>query len=285
MAALKRELGASGLTSEYFGRVDYTGATDATLETLHALVSAHTRRIAFENVDSLLGRPVVDLGREALVDKLVRRGRGGFCYEQNGLMAYVLKELGFGVAHASGRVVWPHEVDAPPSAENHDVLVVTVPGVEELLLVDVGFGGSTPTAPLRLAANVAQQTPHGAFKLLDTDEGFLVQVQVREQWRPVYTFTTQSRPRIDLEVGSWYMSTYPTSLFVTGLTAAIVTDGERYNLRGRNLTVHRSYGTERIRLDNADEVLDLLTSRFGVALTDFTDRAALRARLDEVLDA
>jgi arylamine N-acetyltransferase len=71
-------------------------------------------------------------------------------------------------------------------------------------------------------------------------------------------------------------------LFVTGLTAAIVTDGERYNLRGRNLTVHRSDGTERIRLDNADQVLDLLTRRFGVASTDFGDRAA---RLDEVLDA
>src|SRR3954463_13517495 len=120
MAAAKQELGASGLTSEYFGRVDYTGATDATLETLHALVSAHTRRIAFENVDSLLGRPVADLGAEALVDKLVRRGRGGFCYEQNGLMGYVLEELGFRVDHIGARVLLSNRADAPLPAENHD---------------------------------------------------------------------------------------------------------------------------------------------------------------------
>lgn len=50
------------VTAEYFGRVNYTGSADATLETLHVLVSAHTRSIAFENVDSLLGRPVADVG-------------------------------------------------------------------------------------------------------------------------------------------------------------------------------------------------------------------------------
>ena len=50
------------------------------------------------------------------------------------------------------------------------------------------------------------------------------------------------------------MSTHPTSLFVTALTAAIVTDDERYNLRGRNLTVHRREATERIRLDGANPI-------------------------------
>ena len=30
--------------------------------------------------------------------------------------------------------------------------------------------------------------------------------------------------QIDLEVGSWYVSTHPKSIFVTNLTAALVTD-------------------------------------------------------------
>jgi arylamine N-acetyltransferase len=280
-----QESAVCGVAAEYFGRVNYTGSADATLETLHALVSAHTRRIAFENVDSLLGRPVADLGAEALVDKLVRRGRGGFCYEQNGLMGYVLEELGFRVDHISARVLWSSGADAPLPAENHDVLLVTVPSVEGRFLVDVGFGGPTPTAPLRFAAGVVQQTPHGAYTLLAHDGGYLLHAQVRNEWKPLYTFTTHRRPRIDLEVGSWYMSTHPTSLFVTALTAAIVTDDERYNLRGRNLTVHRREATERIRLDGAAEVLELLISRFGLALTDSGDRGTLKARVSEVLDA
>ena len=274
----------SELAGEYFGRVNYTGSTDATLANLHALVSAHTRCIAFENVDPLLGRPVVDLGPETLVDKLVRRSRGGYCYEQNGLMGYVLEELGFGVARISARVMWPDGVDAPLPALNHHALLVTVPGLDGRFLVDVGFGGPTPTAPLRCTARTVQQTPHGAYKLLEHGDGYLLHVQVRGGWEPLYIFTTHPRPRIDLEVGSWYMSTHPTSIFVTGLMAAIVTDDERYNLRGRTLTVRRREGAERIRLDSAAEILDLLGSRFGLAITDLGARAALSARVDAVLD-
>ncbi|WP_073676986.1 arylamine N-acetyltransferase family protein [Mycolicibacterium goodii] len=285
MASENEQFAPSGMVSEYLGRLGHTGSTDVTLDTLQALVSAHTRSIAFENIDSLLGRPVVNLGMEALVDKLVRRGRGGFCYEQNGLMGYVLEELGFGVTHVGGRVVWPHDEGAPPSAENHDVLTVTIPGIKTRFVVDVGFGGATPTAPLQLVEDLVQLTPHGAFKLVSVDGGFLLQTQVRGEWRAVYTFTTQPRPRIDQEVGSWYMSTHPTSYFVTGLTAAIVTADERYNLRGCNLTVHGAHATKHRRLEGPEEILDQLSSRFRLDLNDCGDQDVLRARIGEVLDA
>lgn len=49
--------------------------------------------------------PVDDLSPEALTDKLVYRRRGGYCYEQNGLMGYVLAEIGFRVRRLAGRVV------------------------------------------------------------------------------------------------------------------------------------------------------------------------------------
>jgi arylamine N-acetyltransferase len=130
-----------------------------------------------------------------------------------------------------------------------------------------------------------QQTPHGSYKLLEQDEGYLLHVEVRGEWQPLYVFTTQPQRRADLEVGSWYTSTYPASMFVTGLMAAIVTDEARYNLRGRHVTVNWRDGAERIRLGSAAEVVDLLSSWFGVAVPDFSDRAALQARVGEVLDA
>ena len=90
----------------YFDRVGYPGPAEATVETLHALVAAHNRSIPFENLDPLMGIPVDDLSPAALTDKLVDRRRGGYCYEHNGLMAYVLAQLGFGVDALAGRVVW-----------------------------------------------------------------------------------------------------------------------------------------------------------------------------------
>lgn len=86
----------------YFDRVGYDGATEPTLEVLQALVTAHTRTIPFENLDPFMGVPVDDLSVDALADKLVRRRRGGYCYEQNGLMGYVLADLGFQVRRFGG---------------------------------------------------------------------------------------------------------------------------------------------------------------------------------------
>lgn len=98
-------------------------------------------------------------------------------------------------------------------------------------------------------------------------------------------FTTQPRPRIDREVGSWYVSTYPRSTFVVGLSAALLTDNARWNLRGRHLAIHSAGGTERIRLATAPDVLNALTDRFGIDLTDLGDRVDVEARVDAVLDS
>jgi len=111
-----------------------------------------------------------------------------------------------------------------------------------------------------------------------------LEAQVRGEWQPLYTFTTRPQPRIDLEVGSWWVSTHPRSHFVTGLTVALVTDEERWNLRGRNLAIHRDGQTQRVRFDTAAQVLDTLIDRFGIDLADLGDRSAVEARVDEVLD-
>lgn len=264
----------------YFDRVDYHGATEPTLDVLQALVTAHTRSIPFENLDPLMGVPVDDLSAAALTEKLVHRHRGGYCYEQNGLMGYVLAELGFQVRRLGGRVVWMRPPDAPIPAQTHTLLAVTFPGCAGPYLVDVGFGGQTPTSPLRLVTGGAQQTTHEQYRLDDHGDGLVLQAQVRDQWQALYEFTTQTRPQIDLVVGSWYVSTHPSSHFVTGLMAAAVTGDGRMNLAGRTLTIHRPDGSEKIQLDDVAAVVDTLGARFGI---EVPDPAALEARLAELL--
>jgi arylamine N-acetyltransferase len=268
----------------YFNRIGYTGPANATVDTLRALVAAHNRTIPFENLDPLLGIPVVDLGPAALIDKLVHRRRGGYCYEQNGLMAFVLEQLGFGVERLAGRVVWMRTDDALP-ALTHQLSAVTVPGLADRFLVDVGFGGQTLSSPIRLEAGPVQDTRHEPYRLREHGDGLMLQAQIRGEWQPLYMFTTRPQPRIDLEVGSWYVSTYPKSTFVVGLTAALVTDDARWNLRGRNLAVHSGGETERVRFDTAAQVLDTLIDRFGIDLADLGDRIDVEARVDEVLDS
>ena len=277
------EISAGIDLAAYFDRIGYAGPAQPTVQTLHALVAAHNGSIPFENLDPLMGIPVADLGPAELTDKLVRRRRGGYCYEQNGLMGYVLAELGFGVERLAGRVVWMNPNPTLPP-QTHQVLSVAVPGVDGRFLVDVGFGGQTLTSPIRLEAGPVQRTRHEPYRLREYGEGFLLEAEIRGDWQPLYTFSTRPQPRIDLEVGSWYVSTYPESAFVVGLTAALVTNDARWNLRGRNLAIHSGGDTERIRFDTAAQVLGALTDRFGIDLTDLGDRHDLEARVTEVLD-
>lgn len=270
----------------YLARIGFTGTPAPTLDTLAALVTGHTTHIPFENLDPLLGRPVVDLSPAALTAKMVHRRRGGYCYEQNTLLRYVLLDLGFEVDALGGRVVWmnPAGLDGPPRAETHQALAVRLPAEEDqTYLVDVGFGGQTLTSPIRLVAGEIQQTRHEPFRLREYRTGYVLESLLGEVWQPLYTFTTEPRPLIDQQVGSWYVSTYPESIFVVGLSAARVTEDARHNLRGRNLVVHRRDGTaERTRLDDAAAVLEVLAGEFDL---DLAGLDGLEPRVAQVLDS
>lgn len=272
----------------YLGRIGYRGSTEPSVDTLRDIVAAHGRSIPFENLDPLLGIPVADLGAAALSDKLVTRRRGGYCYEHNGLLGYALDELGYGVDRLAGRVVWMKEPDAPLPALTHNVLAVTVPGEAGRYLVDVGFGGQTLSSPIRLQTGAVQPTRHEPYRLLELparhEPEYELAAQVRGAWQPLYRFTTVPQPCIDLEVGSWYVSTHPGGVFVVGLSVALVTDDARINLRGRNLAIHSHGETERIRFDTAAQVLDALTERFGLNLSDL-DGVDVEARVAQVLDS
>src|SRR4051812_46583237 len=89
----------------YFRRIGYSGAGTATLDTLRAILVRHPEAIPFENLDPLLRWPVrLDIG--SLQQKLVRDGRGGYCFEQNLLLGHALSDLGFQVTGLAARVLW-----------------------------------------------------------------------------------------------------------------------------------------------------------------------------------
>jgi arylamine N-acetyltransferase len=197
-------------------------------------------------------------------------------------MGYVLEELGFGVRRFGARVVWTVAAGAPVPSQTHTLLAVTLPGSQQPLLVDVGFGGQTPTSPIRLETGGVQQTTHEPYRLQDRRDGLVLQALIRGDWQSLYEFATRTAPPIDLKVGSWYVSTHPSSHFVTSLMASLVTADGRCNLSGRNLAIHRGGATEKVRLDDGSAVVDTLSDRFGINVADAGERRVLEARIDEV---
>jgi arylamine N-acetyltransferase len=269
----------------YLRRIDVPDLLDTpsgpNLKMLETVVAGHNRTIPFENLDPVLGRPVADLRTEALVEKLVHRHRGGYCYEQNGLLSGALLALGYDVAALSARVVWMQPAGAPPPRRTHLALAVSLPAAPERYLVDVGFGGQTLSSPIRLDEVAPQQTRHEPYRLVPTPDGWRrLETEIRGSWQPLYVLGPDVQQRVDLEVGSWYVSTHPDSGFVRGLSAALIVDDARWNLRGRVLSVHSRGGdTDRTVLASTADVLASLTGRFGIDLSGLDDVEAHVARV------
>ena len=71
-------------------RIGFSGVARPDLATLRAIHRGHALGISYENLDVQLGRPLSTSPAEAF-DKIVRRRRGGWCYEMNGLMGAALR--------------------------------------------------------------------------------------------------------------------------------------------------------------------------------------------------
>jgi N-hydroxyarylamine O-acetyltransferase len=262
--------------SAYFARIGYDGPHTPTLETLRTIQLLHPQAIAFENLDPLLALPV-KLDVESLQQKLVRSRRGGYCFEHNGLLLEVLRALGYRVSGLAGRVVWNNPPDTIPP-RSHMILRVKLD--EGTYLADVGFG-SSPTAPLRLVPDVAQDTPHESFRLVENDGVYTLQCNLKGQWTSFYMFDLQEQTPVDYQVANHYVSTWPTSHFVTSLTAARATADGRYGLRNNRLSIHRQNGeSEQRMLTSTAEISAVLKDLFGVVVADEPAFAAKLARLD-----
>lgn len=268
---------------EYFERIGYRGPASASLETLGAIHLRHALSIPFENLNPLLRLPV-PLDIASLQQKLLRDGRGGYCFEHNLLLSHTLKLLGFSIRGLAARVLW-NRPEGMATPRSHMLLLVEAEG--ERFIADVGFGGMVLSAPLRLVPDVEQQTPHEPFRLLaqGTAEGdeFILQALVRGSWRPVYRFGLHEQLLPDYEVTNWYLSNCPSSHFRTGLSAARPGEQVRYALRDNALATHHLNGpTERRELQSVAEIKAVLTETFGLTLPK---TPALDTALERIVQA
>jgi N-hydroxyarylamine O-acetyltransferase len=259
----------------YFQRIGYAGSREPTLDTLRALHARHPLAIPFENLDTLRRQPV-RLDLESLQRKLVTARRGGYCFEQNLFFSHVLEALGFQVVNLAARVLW----DQPDAvrARTHMLLFVELGGGG--YLCDVGFGGLTMTAPLRLEPGVEQGTPHEVFRVLRDGRDFLSQARVRGDWRTLYRFDLQPQLLADIELANFWVSEHPDSPFRTRLMAARRSDDRSFSLRDKTLSVYYAGGhSEQRELLSVAELRALLAATFGIEVPVDAELDAALARV------
>lgn len=260
----RRGVFTSAQLDAYLERIGLRAPRRANLRALVAVHRAHIEAIPYESLDIHLRRPI-SMERDALFDKLVARRRGGFCYEQNGVLAHALETLGFEVVRLRGAVDRAGRGDK--EWFNHMPLLVRLKQGD--FLADAGLGVGF-VEPLPLAEGGRRI---GSFN-------FSLRRLGEDLWRCAIdprvqdlTFDFDLAPRQVEEFASKCreLETSPESGFVKTMTVQRPGADRVTVLRSRTLTVYDPTLPEGKATENVDgrAAFDaLLTEEFGLRLTE-----------------
>jgi N-hydroxyarylamine O-acetyltransferase len=248
----------------YFARIGYIGPREASLPTLNQIVLGHAQAIPFENLDVISGRGV-SLDLASVQQKLVQSRRGGYCFEQNGLLLQVLLAMGFDAQPISARVRIGRTRDMTPP-RTHLFVRVEIEG--DSWLADVGVGGLSATTALRLELDVPQRTPHETRRIIHENGVYYHQALLGDDWTDVSEFTLEVMPPIDREVANWYTSMHPQSHFRDRLMVArAASEGRRMTMLNTEFSVRDAEGKAVKReVQTKAELLVVLEEAFGLRL-------------------
>jgi N-hydroxyarylamine O-acetyltransferase len=246
----------------YLKRIGYDGSIRPSVIVLRRLHRRHMLSVPFENLDIHSHRPII-LKEAAFFDKIIKRRRGGFCYELNGSFSSLLRRLGFNVIMLSARVARQGGAFSPEF--DHMILLVQL---KDPWVVDVGFGDSF-TEPKRFDKSGAQ-TDHGRYYRF-TRKGRWTFLSRRTGkngvWQPQYKFTLTPRRLEDFVPRCLWQQTSPRSHFTKGRLCTRLTPNGRVTLTDTKLVVTRGNKKTERAVNGPEEFTVLLQKHFDIDLS------------------
>lgn len=255
----------SNPVSEYLKALDLQGR-DLDLGFLKDLVGRHVATFAFSSVGCRLGEEL-PLDFQSLFDRIVVRRRGGYCFEQNGLLFEVLEELGFEPDLYLARVIYNQ--DTTPGL-THRLSMITFKG--QRYVIDVGFGSQGPRVPVLFSE---RQTNDGAkiFRIAEPRPGeHHLQVFQEGDFFSLYRFELASYGQADCEVGHFYSHRHPKASFVNHLVVSRILAEEIRSLRDLEYWVITGSGTQSHKISGPEQLLQILVEELGIQVTEAEGR-------------
>ena len=246
----------------YLARIGYAGPALPTPQTLKALQSLHNESVPYENLDIMNGVPL-SLEVPAIYDKVVTRGRGGYCFELNGLFSWLLRRIGYSVTEHFARYL--RDEPALPM-RRHRVLLVEAEG--ETYLCDVGIGAFVPTFPLRFEMYAEQPQRRDVYRIVpDEMLGCVVEEKRHGEWQPLFSFTLEKQfGAMDFLTTSWYCESHPDSVFRRANMVSMRTPTGRMTLDGWTFKVFDGDTVAVTEAADEAEFKLLLKQYFGIVL-------------------
>lgn len=245
----------------YLARIGYEGPVRKDEETLNGLIRAHLEGVPFENLDVCDFGKVPSLDEGELFEKIVKRCRGGYCFELNTLFLALLRALGFTVYPVAVRVVWNRQVLPPVS---HMALVVRLS--DGKYLCDVGYGGPGPKGLLRLETS-EQEIEKEQFRVREVSVDLLVERFHNGVWKGVLQFYDQPFFQPDFQLLNFYCAANPAVIFSHKRVVNLCTPGGSKALTDMELVIRKGDQTIQRQLQDKEELQACLKEEFGLCLT------------------
>ncbi len=244
----------------YLNRINFSGAMDLSVDSLARLHHAQFYAIPFENFDILLGRGI-DLDPRVVFNKLVRKKRGGYCFELNGLFLQALKALGFKARALLARV----HVTGTPSGRGHQLALICIEGRD--WLADVGFGGNSPRSPVPMELDCPVTHEGRTVRLTDGGNfGTMLQTLEAGAWKDLYSFDLGHVFPADIAYGNHYTATSPHSFFTFSRVGARSVPGGEITLLDRTLKITANGRQEVLTLPDSPAYLDAVNTHLGIEI-------------------
>ncbi len=241
---------------------------NSTLEGLTKLQEQHMENIPFENLDVVVGRKIA-LDYRHLIDKIIIKNRGGYCFELNTLYAELLKSLGFSPKPVLGRVWLSNPKKIPP--RNHLAHIVNLEG--RTYITDVGFGGLITRIPLDINVFSPVNDKDGMMRIVPIDDHqFMIQRETEKGWTNLYSFENVEISEEDIAISNYYMSTHPNSHFFYHKFVGKNTKEGRIGLFNNKMAIRKGIKVvDKKRVNFGKDWLETIKNEFAITL-DFSER-------------
>ena len=251
----------SEITTHYLKALGLT-KKNPTLALLNEITELHVATFAFCSIGPRLGLDLpIDLN--SLFDRIVLQKRGGYCFEQNGLLFEILEELGFAVKLYLARVVYNQDIHP---GLTHRISLVECEGNK--YVVDVGFGPLGPRKPIKFM-NEASVENNRLFRIFASKESeFHMQLMKDGDFFSLYKFELTQYGQADCEVGHFFSHKHPKAIFVNNLVASRIMKEEIRSLRNQEYWILRQSGDEREKIENPKQLQNILKEHFDIQITE-----------------
>ena len=233
------------------------------------MIARHMAMFSFNNIDLLLNKgQILSLGFDDIQDKIVTRGRGGYCFEHNKLFYAMTEELQLETAAYLARVTFNKDDEAPLT---HRITIVTLDGQE--YMADVGFGRYAPTCLVPLTGEAVTGANGDVFRIVEDKGVYALEMIKAGEFFALYIFEKTRCLEVDFELANYYTNCHPDSGFTKNLVVARICNDRTLVIRENIYSVIKNGIVSQSEIGDAKDLQIKLSHKFTIQISD--DQAEL----------